>query len=116
MPVTSTMPKSEAPAAAEAGHIIAFGNEKGGTGKTTTAMHIVVSLLKLGRRVAAIDLDSRQKSFARYIENRGGFAARTGHALPMPTIQVIDRSKASHKEDVIADESQRLEQALSQAR
>src|SRR5687768_825668 len=92
------------PAAEITGHVIAFGNEKGGTGKTTTAMHVVVSLLKLGRRVAAIDLDSRQKSFARYIENRAAFVDRSGQKLPMPSIRVIDRSKATHKEDVIADE------------
>jgi chromosome partitioning protein len=118
MPVAISVPKTTTPAvaAAESGHVIAFGNEKGGTGKTTTAMHIAVSLLKLGRRVAGIDLDSRQKSFARYIENRGAFTARSGHSLPMPTIRVIDRSKATHKEDVIADESQRLEQALNEAR
>ncbi len=38
-----------------------LGNEKGGSGKSTTAMHIAVALLKAGQRVATIDLDSRQK-------------------------------------------------------
>jgi chromosome partitioning protein len=108
--------RAAAPAAGAAGHIVAFGNEKGGTGKTTTAMHIVVCLLKLGRRVAAIDLDSRQKSFARYIENRTAFAARTGQNLPMPSIRVVDRSKAAHRDEILADETQRLEQAINDAR
>jgi chromosome partitioning protein len=117
MAASNTVPKSAAaPGATPTGHIIAFGNEKGGTGKTTTAMHVVVSLLKLGRRVAAIDLDSRQKSFARYLENRAAFIARSKHNLPMPTIRVVDRSKAAHKDEATAEEARWLEQALDEAR
>ena len=52
------------------GHIIVFGNEKGGSGKSTTAMHVLVALLKAGRTVASIDTDGRQRSLTRYIENR----------------------------------------------
>jgi chromosome partitioning protein len=109
------MPEPESPPLKK-GHVIAFGNEKGGTGKTTTAMHIVVSLLKLGRKVAAIDLDSRQKSFGRYIENRGAFIERSGHKLAMPTLRVIDRSKAKHSEEATADEAARLDAVLAEAR
>ena len=64
-------------------HVIVLGNEKGGSGKTTTAMHIAVALLKAGQRVATIDLDSRQKSFTHYIENRRD-SARRGAALEVP--------------------------------
>ena len=59
-------------------HVIVLGNEKGGSGKSTTAMHIAVALLKAGQRVATIDLDSRQKTFTHYIENRRDCAQRTG--------------------------------------
>ena len=55
--------------------IIVVGNEKGGSGKSTVAMHIAVALMKSGRRVATIDLDVRQKSFTHYIENRRAWAA-----------------------------------------
>ena len=51
-------------------HVIVCGNEKGGSGKTTTSMHVVVALLKNGFKVATIDLDSRQRSLTRYIQNR----------------------------------------------
>jgi len=51
-------------------HIIVFGNEKGGTGKSTTAMHVAISLIKNGSSVAIVDLDSRQKSLYRYAQNR----------------------------------------------
>ena len=65
-------------------HVIVLGNEKGGSGKSTTAMHIAVSLLKAGQRVATIDLDSRQKTFTHYVENRRDCAKRTGIALEVP--------------------------------
>jgi chromosome partitioning protein len=67
-----------------AAHVIVLGNEKGGTGKSTTAMHIVVALLKAGHRVASVDTDSRQRSLTRTIENRARWARRAGLALEMP--------------------------------
>ena len=57
-------------------HIIVVGNEKGGSGKSTVAMNIAVALIKSGRRVATIDLDSRQKTLTSYIENRRAWASR----------------------------------------
>lgn len=51
-------------------HIIAFGNEKGGSGKSTMSMHVATALTRLGHTVGAYDLDLRQRSFSRYIENR----------------------------------------------
>jgi chromosome partitioning protein len=65
-------------------HIIVVGNEKGGSGKSTTSMHVATALVRMGHRVGALDLDLRQKSFARYIENRRAYLARTGLALPSP--------------------------------
>ncbi len=57
--------------------MIVVGNEKGGSGKTTVAMHIAIALMKAGQRVATIDLDSRQKSLTHYLENRRAWAERT---------------------------------------
>jgi chromosome partitioning protein len=95
-------------------HTIVVGNEKGGTGKTTTAMHIAVSLLRLNFSVTAIDLDSRQQSFARYIENRKAFVARSGHALPVPDAYVVPRAKPAA--DAGAQEASRFSEILVQAR
>ena len=118
MAVTTELRKTIVPQGAAAGaghaHVIVFGNEKGGTGKTTTAMHVAVALLCLGNTVSAIDLDSRQRTFARYIENRREFVARTRHELPLPEVQVIERAK-SHP-DPAADEAARLGDALARAR
>src|SRR6478672_7583034 len=65
-------------------HVLVIGNEKGGSGKSTTAMHIAVSLLRDGGRVATIDLDARQGTLTRYIENRAAYARRRRLDLPMP--------------------------------
>jgi chromosome partitioning protein len=64
--------------------VIVVGNEKGGSGKSTVAMHISIALLKLGHRVATLDLDTRQKSFTSYVENRRAWISRVNHALQMP--------------------------------
>jgi chromosome partitioning protein len=71
-------------------HVIVLGNEKGGSGKSTLALHIAVALLKAGQRVATIDLDCRQRTFTRYIENRRAWARRTGLALELPHHGRID--------------------------
>lgn len=65
-------------------HVVVLGNEKGGSGKSTTAVHIAVALLKAGQRVATIDLDCRQQSFTRYIANRRAWAQRSGVDLELP--------------------------------
>jgi chromosome partitioning protein len=70
-------------------HIIVLGNEKGGSGKSTTGVHIAVALAHAGFRVAMLDLDSRQRTVARYLENRVAFAARRGLELPTPDCAVI---------------------------
>jgi chromosome partitioning protein len=65
-------------------HIIVVGNEKGGSGKSTTCMHVGTALARMGHRVGALDLDLRQKSFGRYVENRRAYLARTGLNLATP--------------------------------
>jgi len=73
-----------------AAHVIVLGNEKGGSGKSTVALHIAVALLKAGQRVATIDLDARQRSLTRFITNRGAWAAHTGLNLELPTHRCIE--------------------------
>ena len=68
-------------------HIIVVGNEKGGSGKSTTCMHVATALARMGHRVGALDLDLRQRSFGRYIENRRAHMALTGLALPTPDLR-----------------------------
>jgi chromosome partitioning protein len=65
-------------------HMIVVGNEKGGSGKSTIAMNIAVALIKSGQSVATVDLDSRQRSFTHYIENRRAWAEHLGRNLQIP--------------------------------
>ena len=68
--------------------MIVFANEKGGTGKSTTAVHTAVALAAAGRQVAVLDLDTRQRTTTRYLENREASAQRLGAALPTPRFMV----------------------------
>ena len=101
--------QAQAPRLPGRAHVLVIGNEKGGSGKSTTAMHIVVALLNDGARVASIDLDARQGTFTRYIENRAAYAKRKGVELAMPMHASVAAS------DDAADEKARFEAALEPA-
>lgn len=70
-------------------HRITFANEKGGTGKSTTAVHVAVALAYHGARVAALDLDPRQRTMHRYFENRAETLQRRGIDLPTARCEVF---------------------------
>ena len=70
-------------------HRIVFANEKGGTGKSTTAVHVAVALAAAGHRVAALDLDTRQRTLARYLDNRAATARRRSLLLPTANHAVL---------------------------
>jgi chromosome partitioning protein len=65
--------------------VIVVGNNKGGSGKSTVAMHLAVALIKTGQRVATIDLDNKQKSLTHYVENRRAWAREASIDLGIPT-------------------------------
>jgi chromosome partitioning protein len=71
-------------------HFIVFANEKGGTGKSTTAVHTAVALAASGHRVAALDLDSRQRTLTRYLENRAATIRRLEVDLPNAAFEVLE--------------------------
>jgi chromosome partitioning protein len=85
-------------------HVVVLGNEKGGSGKSTTAMHVAVALMKAGQRVATIDLDSRQQTFTHYIENRRAWIERSGVCLQMPKHFCVARG-----EGIKLDENEAVE-------
>jgi chromosome partitioning protein len=65
-------------------HVIVVGNEKGGAGKTTSAMHLIASLMALGFKVASMDVDVRQLSLTHYIDNRRKTMETKNMELLMP--------------------------------
>ena len=71
-------------------HFIVFANEKGGTGKSTTAVHTAIALAASGHRVGALDLDSRQRTMTRYLENRDATMRRLETQLPHATYEVLE--------------------------
>jgi chromosome partitioning protein len=97
----------------QSAHVVVLGNEKGGSGKSTTALHIAVALLKAGQRVATIDLDSRQQSFTHYIENRRAWAARARINLEMPTHYCVARADGNSVEANEAQEFANFSKAIS---
>ena len=94
-------------------HIIVLGNEKGGSGKTTTAMHIIAHLLHAGYRVGSIDLDGRQRSLTRYVENRKAWADAANVNLVMPDHAVIVRSTLGTVSEANAAEEAELAGTIS---
>jgi chromosome partitioning protein len=97
--------------------LIVVGNEKGGSGKSTVAMHIAVALLKSNQRVATIDLDSRQKTFTHYIENRHDWAQHTSRDLEIPNhLYFVENMNNPTLEDEAADGTALTDQIEALAR
>ncbi|MBI2706837.1 MAG: AAA family ATPase, partial [Proteobacteria bacterium] len=93
-------------------HIIVLGNEKGGTGKSTVSMHVIVSLLRMGFSVGSIDVDARQGTLTRYMENRKLTSSKT--PLPLSEHIPILLSQNPSREAGIQEDQQNLENALAQ--
>ena len=93
--------------------VIVIGNEKGGAGKSTVSIHLSVALLCIGRKVGVIDLDVRQRSLTRYLENRTRWMQNTGAKLPMPEIVRVEASQDRDLDKAEAEESQRFLTSLA---
>jgi chromosome partitioning protein len=94
--------------------VIVIGNEKGGAGKSTLAIHIVTGLLHAGKKVAIIDLDLRQRSMERFFSNRAAWTAANGHDLPLPIVPDMGDGKALAKADE-AEQLARFDAAYAEA-
>lgn len=103
-------PASSPPPAAP--HRIVFANEKGGTGKSTTAVHVAVALAYRGAKVAAIDLDHRQRTTFRYLENRRETERRRGIELPGAHADVFEGGSAEELEARVAEIGQGMDFVL----
>ena len=81
----------------KSGHIIVVGNEKGGAGKSTMAVHLAIACARCGLKVAALDLDRRQRTFERYFENRKRWAEQNGADLPKPEFSFLAQAVAADR-------------------
>jgi chromosome partitioning protein len=93
-------------------HVIVVGNQKGGAGKSTVAMHLIVALMRMGRRTGALDLDVRQRSLTRYVENRGRWIASRGSKVPAPQILDIQESAQRSLDQAEVEEAAAFTTAL----
>ncbi len=91
--------------------IIVFGNEKGGTGKSTLAMHVVASILKDGYKVGVIDVDARQGTLSRYIENRVRTHEKRPN-IPLPESCAVFRSTQKLLENAEQEEEENFMNAM----
>jgi chromosome partitioning protein len=94
--------------------VILIGNEKGGAGKTTMAIHITTALLYLGFKVSSIDLDIRQGSLSKYLENRKHSIANLQLKIPSPKFCKLEPSRRLNTNEVYADEEKQLNKILAQ--
>ena len=94
-------------------HVIVLGNEKGGSGKSTTAMHVFVALARQGKRIGAVDLDSRQQSFFRYLDNRNAYNERQNTSLAMPMLAAIEPSDAPLRAEAARQDRQNLTDTIA---
>ncbi len=93
-------------------HVIVLGNEKGGSGKSTTAMHLIVALMRSGKKVGAVDLDLRQGSLTRYLENRKKFSEIKEKELIFPQIVEVEPSSLDSRAESQKKETENLKNAL----
>lgn len=95
-------------------HVIVMGNEKGGSGKSTTAMHVITALTRAGRDVGAMDLDLRQQSLFRYLDNRADYMRRHAIDLPMPRRAQPRPSDTDSRSAAEAEDQIRFDAALAE--
>src|ERR1700752_209972 len=84
-------------------HVIVLGNEKGGSGKSTTAIYIIVALLRAGYRVGAMDLDARQGTLAGTLAARRHFVETKQVTLPLPEFRAVHRSALDNRLESAAE-------------
>ncbi len=94
-------------------YVVVLGNEKGGTGKSTAAMHVITSLLRQGYKVGSIDVDARQGTLSRYVENRRlRSEAKPEEHLPLPDHYPVFRSEKPIVEEAQAEDEINLKAAM----
>ena len=93
--------------------VIVIGNEKGGTGKSTTVLHLAIAALYRGHRVGTLDLDSRQATLSRYLEHRQRYS-ETATTVPLPQSLRIGEPAGANPQEIETAARSSIDEALSQ--
>lgn len=88
--------------------VVVIGNTKGGSGKSTIAMHVIVGLLLAGKSVASVDMDVDQSTLTRYVENRRASAGRDSAPLPLSDHHVPAVSRLENRNEAQAEEQEKF--------
>jgi chromosome partitioning protein len=98
--------------------VVVLGNQKGGSGKSTTAIHLIFGLMSCGYTVGSVDLDGDQATLTHFIENRKRLAASGDSILGMPEHRLVEssleRSVAGAEEDEAAQVAGAFAELLDQ--
>jgi chromosome partitioning protein len=78
-------------------------------------MHIAVALARMEKRVAVIDLDVRQRSFTRQLENRSAWSRKAGKPLATPERLEVSVSSAASLDTAVQEESDTFAQTIGLA-
>jgi chromosome partitioning protein len=103
--------------------VIVVGNEKGGAGKSTIAIHTAVALLHADAKVAVLDLDLRQQSTSHFLAHRRAWLEANTAIAPMPIehplsadgaalAKATDEEALARFEEAFADLSERADFVL----
>jgi chromosome partitioning protein len=93
--------------------VVVIGNEKGGTGKSTTALHLAVAALHQGFQVGTLDLDSRQATLSRYLTNRERYRTSAAQPVPLPHSLRIDEPEGGDADALETSARRAIEAALA---
>jgi chromosome partitioning protein len=95
-------------------YVVVLGNEKGGTGKSTASMHVITHLLRQNYKVASVDVDARQGTLTRYVENRRLRAKNTNENLPLPDHEPIFKSNLQDLKEAESEEKEKISKVMQQ--
>jgi chromosome partitioning protein len=96
-------------------NVIVVGNEKGGAGKSTIAIHTAVALLHAGAKVAVLDLDLRQQTMGHFFANRRRWLAANDATAPLPVEHPVSADGAALAQAPDAEALERFEAAFAEA-
>ena len=92
--------------------VITVGNEKGGAGKSTVSVHLAVAQMRMGKSVGIVDLDVRQRTLTRYLENRHRWLNSSGAKVPMPESIRVDASTERDLDAAEHEDTERFNRAV----
>lgn len=107
-------PEPTAAETARAARVIVIGNEKGGCGKSTIAVHLAMALAHADYAVGTIDIDPRQGSLTRFLNHRRRYQKRHGLALRHTQHRVVPPSQLDNRTAAEADEDRRFAITMEQ--